>query len=120
MTERRRHKRIKALLDQEAVALIRHELQVLPASLANLSTDGALLRFPTAVVGLEAGSIVSLWLDSGGTFLKIEALVIRTEPGYAAVQFRGMNADESNEIKTKMIRMEIIGARLGGSWLEAK
>jgi len=110
--ERRRHNRIKALLDQEGVALVRYKRQMFPASLANLSADGALLRFPCSPPGLEAGAVVSLWLDSGGTLLKVEAVIVRSEPGHVAVQFHDLATAERDEIRTKVIRMEIITARL--------
>jgi hypothetical protein len=110
--ERRKHRRIKALFDQEGVALVRHETEILVASLDDLSAEGALLKFPNATPIIETGAVVSLWLDSGGTFVQVEAAIIRVEPGYLAVQFLDLNAIEREEIRTKMIRMEIIAARL--------
>jgi len=70
------------------------------------------MTFPNSPAGLEADAVVSLWLDSGGTYLKVEAIVVRTEPGHLAVQFIDLSASERHEIPTKMIRMEIIAARL--------
>lgn len=85
---------------------------MLPASLANLSTDGAFLRFPCSPAGLETGAVVSVWLDSGGILLKVEAVIVRTEPAHVAVQFLDLTPAERNEIRSKMVRMEIIAARL--------
>jgi hypothetical protein len=85
---------------------------MLPVSLADLSADGALMKFPYSPAGFEPGVVISLWLDSGGTYLKVEAIVVRTEPGHLAVQFIDLSATERDEIRTKMIRMEIIAARL--------
>ena len=112
MIDRRRHKRIKALLEQEGVVLLRHETEILAARLADFSAEGALLKVSASMVGLRPGTIVSLWIDSGGTVLDVEALIVRSSPGYIGVQFLDLTPQECNEIQTKMIRMEIIASRL--------
>ncbi|HEY2384013.1 MAG TPA: PilZ domain-containing protein [Terriglobia bacterium] len=111
MVERRKHKRIQALIHRESIALVRHNLQTLPANIADLSVDGALLQFPSTRFGFDEGSSVSVWLDSGGTLFEIQAVVIRTEPGYVAVRFSGMTRENDAEVRRKLIRMEMISSR---------
>jgi hypothetical protein len=77
--DRRRHSRIKALLEGEDQVMVESDTQSIYASILNLSVAGALLMLSDSKAHFPVGDTLNLLFDNGGQSLQLEATVIRSE-----------------------------------------
>ena len=111
--DRRRSQRIEALLDQEEQVLIEDNFQYVACTIVNFSEGGALLALKDPEVHLQIGDTFALFFDNGGHVLPLKAVALRKIGRRIAFQFSGLTPDEEKAIHTKIIRMEMVLARVG-------
>jgi len=109
---RRRSRRIEALLDREEQVLIEHDLQYVPSTIVSFSEAGPLLALKDPDVRFTVGHSHVLLFDNGGQVLPLKATVTRRVGRRVAFQFSDVTREQAKAIHTKMIRMEMILARL--------
>ena len=113
--ERRRSRRIEALLDQEEQVLIEHDLQYVPSTIVNFSDGGALLALKDPDLCFTVGHRHVLFFDNGGQVLALEATVLRKTGRRVAFQFSDVTPEQTKALHTKMIRMAMVMARVGSA-----
>ena len=113
--ERRRHDRISALLAAEEQVLIENGTELVPSTLVNLSSGGALLELKESGIEFPPGQTVHLFLDNGGQLLELNTTAVRADGQKIAVRFHDLSAEQQRTIDTKMLRMSIISARIHGA-----
>lgn len=113
--ERRRSRRIEALLDREEQVLIEQDFQYVPSTIVNFSDGGALLALKDPEVLFTVGHSHALFFDNGGQILPLKATVIRSIGRRVAFQFSDVSREQAKAIHTKMIRMEMVLARVGSA-----
>ena len=113
--ERRRSKRIEALLDQEEQVLIEHDFQYVPSSIVNFSDGGALLALKEPDVRFTVGHRHALFFDSGGQVLALKATVRRKTERRVAFEFCDVTLEQTEAIHTKLVRMAMVMARVGSA-----
>jgi hypothetical protein len=111
--ERRRFKRINALLNQEEHVLIEYEGRYVAATIVDFGVAGALLAMKDPGVHFQDGDTFSLCFDNGGQLLQLKGVALRTNESHAAFRFSEVTVDQEKAIRTKMIRMELVAARIG-------
>jgi c-di-GMP-binding flagellar brake protein YcgR len=109
--DRRRHQRFAALLNQEEQILIQYSAQSALGRIVNLSESGMLLEL-SSNLGLEIGAGASLLLNNGGAMFELRASVIRISRGLVGMQFIELTPADEKDLRNKVIRMQIIAARL--------
>ena len=110
--ERRRSKRIEALLDQEEQVLIEHNLHYVPSTIVNFSDGGALLALKDPDFRFSVGQRHTLFFDNGGQVLTLNATVVRKTGRRVAFEFSDVTGEQTKAIHTKLIRMAMVMARV--------
>jgi len=113
--ERRRSRRIEALLDQEEQVLIEHDLQYVPSTIVNFSDGGALLTLKDPDVCFTVGHTHALFFDNGGQVLALQATVRRKTGRRVAFEFSDVTLEQAQAIQTKLVRMAMVMARVGSA-----
>jgi c-di-GMP-binding flagellar brake protein YcgR len=111
--ERRRFKRISAVLSEEKIVLIRKGNHSFGAHLVNLSQGGAELEVgnPELDTALEESSL-SLFFQRSGQPFEILARPVRWEGQQLAVEFCDLTRSDERDIQMKIVLMEILAARV--------
>ena len=110
--ERRGSRRIEALLDREEQVLIEHDLQYVPSTIVSFSEAGPLLALKDPDVRFIVGHRHSLFFDSGGQVLALQATVLRRTGRRVAFEFSDVTREQTKAIHTKLIRMAMVMARV--------
>ena len=80
--------------------------------LVNFSLAGALVEFSEPNVHCEVGSRVSAFFQSGCYLFNVQAIIVRSTTHQLGIQFCDLTSTDEREIKTKLIRMQILASRI--------
>jgi hypothetical protein len=98
-------------MNQEERILIQYSAQSATGRLVNLSESGTLLEL-SSTMGLEIGAVASLLLNNGGLPFELKASVVRISQGLVGIEFIELTPADEKGLRNKVIRMQIIAARL--------
>jgi len=111
--ERRKARRLVALALKENIVHVDDGDASYETRLLNFSELGALLRLRDSdLATAAAGKRCSLFFQRGGHFFKLNASIVRTGADFAAFEFVDLTPSDKEEIKRKLILLEILENRV--------
>ena len=112
--ERRQYRRVFSLVPEEDVVLFSmHNGSHFVGKLLDLSYGGALIYSNDPTLSVETGCSYKLYFQSRGRMFHLEWALVRRELQFFAFRFINVTPLDLAEVRAKLVRMEILAARLG-------